>query len=66
MPVDPSISWRAAWKLAREHDWPVTFEAEYLAITRLRADALVTVDSRMAAMASGVVPTASVGDLAGA
>ena len=47
-----------AWKIAREHGWPTLRDAEYLAVTRLQADALVTVDSGLAAKAEGVVPVA--------
>ena len=52
------VSRRTAWKIAREQGWQTTYEAEYLAVTRLQADALVTIDSAMAARAKGVVPTA--------
>jgi predicted nucleic acid-binding protein len=31
---------RTAWKIAREHDWDTTYDAEYLAVTKLQADAL--------------------------
>jgi predicted nucleic acid-binding protein len=47
-----------AWRIAREHDWDTLRDAEYLAITRLQADALVTVDPDLAARAEGVVPVA--------
>ena len=47
-----------AWKIAREHGWPTLRDAEYLAVTRLQADALVTVDPGLAAKAEGVVPVA--------
>ena len=50
------VSRRTAWRIAREHDWDTLRDAEYLAITRLQADALVTVDPRLAATADGVVP----------
>ena len=53
------VSRRTAWKIAREHDWETTFDAEYLAVTRLQADALVTVDPGLAQKATGVVPTAT-------
>ena len=33
-----------AWKIAREHGWPTLQDAEYLAVTPLPANALVTVD----------------------
>jgi len=34
---------RTAWELAREHGWDSTFDAEYLAVCKLQADALVTI-----------------------
>ena len=52
-----------AWQLAREHDWATLRDAEYLAITRLQADALVTVDPRLATLARDIVPVAGIGDL---
>ena len=50
------VSRRTAWDLARERDWPTLAEAEYLAVARLQADALVTIDREMAALADGIVP----------
>ena len=47
-----------AWRIARQHDWATLRDAEYLAIARLQADALVTVDPELAAKAEGVVPVA--------
>ena len=44
-----------AWTLARQHDWASIFDAEYLAVTRLQADALVTIDPELAQKAEGVV-----------
>ena len=38
-------------------------DAEYLAVTRLQADALVTVDSELTAKAADVVTVGSVQDL---
>jgi predicted nucleic acid-binding protein len=57
------VSRRAAWQVARQHDWDTLRDAEYLAITRLQADALITMDPRLAAAAQGTVPVASVDDL---
>jgi predicted nucleic acid-binding protein len=57
------VSRRTAWQIAREHDWSTLKDAEYLAITRLQADALITVDPDLAATARGVVAVAEVGDL---
>ena len=45
------VSRRTAWQVARQHDWDTLRDAEYLAVTRLQADALVTVDTRLAAIA---------------
>lgn len=56
------VSRRTAWRLARDLDVPIGV-AEVLAIARLQADALVTVDVGLAATASGVVPLAEVDDL---
>jgi hypothetical protein len=47
-----------AWRIARERDWDTLRDAEYLAFTRLQADALVTVDRDLAARAEGVIPVA--------
>lgn len=52
------VSRRTAWKIARANGWDTTFEAEYLAVCRLQADALVTVDPALAAKAEGIVPLA--------
>lgn len=51
------VSRRTAWKLAREHGWDTTFDAEYLAVCKLQADALVTIDRALADKAAGIVPT---------
>lgn len=52
------VSRRTAWKIARERGWDSTYDAEYLAVAKLQADALVTVDPALAAKAEGVVPLA--------
>jgi predicted nucleic acid-binding protein len=57
------VSRRTAWLVARERDWSTLRDAEYLAVTRLQADALITVDPRLAAAARGVVAVAAVDDL---
>lgn len=53
------VSRATAWRIAREQDWDTLRDAEYLAVTRLQADALVTVDPRLAANAANVVAVAS-------
>ncbi len=57
------VSRRTAWQVARQHDWDTLRDAEYLAVTRLQADALITVDPRLAAVARDTVTVASVDDL---
>ncbi len=54
---------RQAWRIAQELDWPDTFVAEYLALTRLQADALVVRDAQLAAVASRIVPMAGFDEL---
>jgi predicted nucleic acid-binding protein len=57
------VSRRTAWQVARQHGWDTLRDAEYIALTRLQADALVTVDPRLAAAARGAVAVASAEDL---
>ncbi len=52
------VSRRTAWKIAREQGWETTYDAEYLAVTNLQADALVTVNTALATKAKDVVPLA--------
>ena len=54
---------RVAWRLADELGWPQTYDAEYLALTRLQADAFVTLDAELARRVKGIVPTATIGAL---
>lgn len=52
------VSRRTAWKIAREQGWETTYDAEYIAVTKLQADALITVNPALAAEAKGLVPLA--------
>ncbi len=54
---------KVAWQLADELDEPTTYRTEYLALTRLQADALIAVDPDLARLADGVVALASLDDL---
>jgi predicted nucleic acid-binding protein len=56
---------RVAWDIAFELGWPDTFIAEYLALTKLQADALVTCSAELAEAARRIVPVASLDDLLG-
>jgi predicted nucleic acid-binding protein len=51
---------RQAWKVADQLGWKTTYDAEYVALTKLQADALVTSDPDLARAVSGLVSTASV------
>jgi predicted nucleic acid-binding protein len=49
---------RRAWELADRLGWSATYDAEYLALTQLQADAFVTLDAELARSAEGIVATA--------
>jgi predicted nucleic acid-binding protein len=51
---------RRAWELADQLRWASTYDAEYVALTQLRADALVTLDAELARSVEGIVATASI------
>lgn len=57
------VSRRTAWRIAREHGWETLDEAEYLAVAKLQADALITIDRELAAKARGIVALAPLGAL---
>ena len=57
--LNDRVSRRTAWRIAREQGWATTYDAEYLAVARLQADAFVTVEPAFAAKAKDVVPLAS-------
>jgi predicted nucleic acid-binding protein len=44
-----------AWKVAEQLGWPDTLDAEYVALTQLQADALITLDEKLAAAVEGLV-----------
>jgi predicted nucleic acid-binding protein len=54
---------RRAWDVAERLGWASTYDAEYVALTQLQADALVTLDAELARSVEGIVATASVDDL---
>ena len=51
---------RRAWEVADQLGWASTYDAEYVALTLLQADALVTLDAELARGVEGVVTTASI------
>ena len=51
---------RRAWEIADRLGWASTFDAEYVALTQLQADAFVTLDDELARAVEGIVTTASI------
>jgi predicted nucleic acid-binding protein len=54
---------RRAWELADQLGWASTYEAEYLALTQLQADAFVTLNRKLARSVRSVVTVASIDEL---
>jgi len=54
---------KLAWDIAEELAWDNTLQAEYVALTKLQADAFVTLDRSLAKSLKGVVPLASFKDI---
>jgi predicted nucleic acid-binding protein len=51
---------RRAWAVAEQLGWAETYDAEYVALTLLQADAFVTLDADLARQVEGVAPTATI------
>ena len=51
---------RNAWKVAEQLGWAETYDAEYVALTQLQADAFVTLDPELARQVEGLVRTATI------
>jgi predicted nucleic acid-binding protein len=54
---------RRAWDLADRLGWASTYDAEYIALAQLQADALVTTNADLARSVEGLVATASIDEL---
>ena len=50
----------AAWKVADQLGWSDTFDAEYVALTQLEADALITLDRQLADAVKDLVTVAPI------
>ena len=61
--LNDRVSRWVSWQIAAEHGWDTLRDAEYLAVAKLQADALVTVDAGLAAKAEVIVPVEPVGAL---
>ncbi len=51
---------RRAWEVADQLGWASTYDAEYVALTQLQADAFVTLDTELARRVEGIVSTATI------
>jgi predicted nucleic acid-binding protein len=51
---------RQAWKVADQLGWASTYDAEYIALTQLQADAFVTLDAELTRSVEGIVATAPI------
>jgi predicted nucleic acid-binding protein len=51
---------RRAWDVADQLGWASTYDAEYVALTQLQADAFITLDAELARSVEGIVETASI------
>lgn len=51
---------RRAWEIADQQGWNSTYDAEYVALTQLQADAFVTLDKKLASSVKGIVETAPI------
>jgi len=49
-----------AWQVADQLGWPDTFDAEYVALTQLQADALITLDRQLARAVEELVAVAPI------
>ena len=51
---------RTAWNVADQLGWETTYDAEFVALTQLQADILVTSDGDLARAVSGLVETTTI------
>ena len=58
--VGDAVLRRRAWQVADQLGWAETYDAEYVALTQLQADAFVTLDAELARRLEPIVPTATI------
>jgi predicted nucleic acid-binding protein len=51
---------RRAWEIADQLGWTSTYDAEYIALTQLQAEAFVTMDKKLARSVKGIVETETI------
>ena len=61
--VEDLVLQNVAWKAAGLLGWPDTFAAEYVALTQLQADALITLDRHLADAVQDLVTVAPIEEL---
>jgi predicted nucleic acid-binding protein len=54
---------RRAWDVAEQLGWASTYDAEYIALTQLQADAFITLDATLARSVEGIVAVAPIDEL---
>jgi predicted nucleic acid-binding protein len=54
---------RRAWEVADRLGWASTYDAEYVALTELQADAFITLDQELARSLEGIITIASIDSL---
>jgi predicted nucleic acid-binding protein len=57
---DDYLLQNTAWQVAEQLGWSDTFDAEYVALTQLEADALITLDRQLADAVKDLVTVAAI------
>jgi predicted nucleic acid-binding protein len=58
--LEDHVLQNVAWKVADQLGWSDTFDAEYVALTQLQADALITLDRQLAHAVKDLVTVAPI------
>ena len=58
--LEDRVLQNVAWKVADQLGWSDTFDAEYVALTQLQADALITLDRQLAHAVKDLVTVAPI------
>ena len=58
--LEDHVLQNAAWQVADQLGWSDTFDAEYVALTQLQADALITLDRQLAHAVKDLVTVAPI------
>jgi predicted nucleic acid-binding protein len=59
-PLGDRVLQNVAWKVADQLGWSDTFDAEYVALTQLQADAFITLDHDLARAVEDLVTVAPI------